>query len=212
LQKKIFYHVIGFVMVAFGIVGIIFSRLGASPIDAFNYFLYTLTPLSLGTVAVLLGLTVSLVCYLLERKKDMIYSVIFLFIIGILIDSWKFLFELLPTPLIESFYFRIPLAAFSLFVVSFGVAITMTTGLPSLPFERLLQIMNKKIHSIKWTKIIIEGTFFILAVILGTITKQLFEQVHVFTVVLVFFTGPLISMFVDIIERKKIKGEIVYAA
>jgi len=204
--------VLGFVMVAFGIVGIIFSRLGASPIDAFNYFLYTLTPLSLGTVAVLLGLSVSLLCFILERKKDMIYSVIFLFIIGILIDSWKFLFELLPNQFIDSFYVRIPLAGLSLLIVSIGVALTMTTGLPSLPFERLLQIMNKKIHSIKWTKIIIEGTFFILAVILGTITKQLFEQVHVFTVVLVIFTGPLISMFVDIIERKKIKGEIVYAA
>ena len=199
-------------MVAFGIVGIIFSKLGASPIDAFNYFLYTLTPLSLGTVAVLLGLSVSLLCFILERKKDMIYSVIFLFIIGILIDSWKFLFELFPPEFFESFYVRVPLAGLSLLIVSLGVAITMTTGLPSLPFERLLAIMNKRIHSVKWTKIIIEGTFFIFAVILGTITKQLFEQVHVFTVVLVFFTGPLISMFIDIIDRKKVKGEMIYAA
>ncbi|MDO9629566.1 MAG: hypothetical protein Q7I99_06670 [Acholeplasmataceae bacterium] len=211
MQKKVFYHVIGFVLVAFGIVGIIFSRLGASPIDAFNYFLYTLTPLSLGTVAVLLGLTVSLVCFLIEKKKDMIYSVIFLFIIGILIDSWKFLFEFIPADVLISFYFRIPLAIFSLFVVCFGVAITMTTGLPSLPFERLLYIINKKVKSIKWTKIMIEGTFFIFAVILGTITNQLFEQVHVFTVVLVMFTGPLISMFIDIINKKRIKGEITYA-
>lgn len=199
-------------MVAFGIVGIVTSKLGASPIDAFNYFLYTLTPLSLGTVAVLLGLSVSLLCYILERKRDMIYSVIFLFMIGVLIDSWKFLFELMPLEFYESFYVRIPLAIFSLLIVSFGVAITMTTGLPSLPFERLLAIMNKKINSVKWTKIIIEGTFFIFAVILGTITKQLFEQVHVFTVVLVIFTGPLISMFIDIIDRKKVKGEIIYAA
>jgi uncharacterized membrane protein YczE len=52
----------GFFLISFGIVGIIMSKLGAAPIDAFNYFMYVLTPLSLGTWAVISGLVVSTDC------------------------------------------------------------------------------------------------------------------------------------------------------
>jgi uncharacterized protein len=203
LIKKYSYHLLGFITIAFGIVGVIFSKLGAAPIDAFNYFVYLLTPLSLGTIAIITGLVISFISYLIERKKDMIVSVIFLFVVGIFIDIWKYLFELIPNEMSINFYFRIPLALISIFIISFGVAMTITSGLPSSPFERLLIIINKKIKNLKLSKILIEATFFVFAVILGLITKKLFEQVHIYTVVLVIFIGPLIEYFVNILNHRK---------
>jgi hypothetical protein len=56
------------------------------------------------------------------------------------------------------------------------------------------------------SKIMIEGTFLILAVIIRfSDTGLLFEQVHVYTVILVLGIGPLVSMFVDLINKKKEK-------
>jgi len=203
LIKKYIYQTFGFMIITFGIVGVIFSKLGAAPIDAFNYFLYRLTPLSLGTIAVITGLLISLFAYLIDRNKDMIISVIFLFIIGVFIDIWKYLYELLPNNILESYYFRVPLAIMSLFIISYGVAITITSGLPSSPFERLLLGIDKKIKNLKLSKILIEGSFFLLAIVFGLIAKELFEQVHLYTVVIVFSIGPLIEYFVKKINIRK---------
>ncbi|MDI6452066.1 hypothetical protein [Peloplasma aerotolerans] len=208
--KKIMIHLSGFMFIALGIVGVIFSRVGATPLDAFNYFVYTLTPLTLGTIAVISGLVVSTIAYLLDPKKDMLISIGFLFLVGLFIDGWKFLFEIIFPLGIDSFFIRIPLAGFSLISITFGAALTLTTGLASSPFERLLIIINRKVNNLMLSKIMMEGTFLILAVIMGLITGLLFEQVHVYTLILVLGIGPFISMFVDLINKQKRKGVEVH--
>jgi uncharacterized protein len=202
----------GFVIISIGIVGIIMSRLGAAPIDAFNYFVYTLTPYSLGTIAILTGLLAAAVAFAIEKKKDIWISVAFLFLIGLLIDLWKYLFEMIPQDILTSYYFRVPLAAFSLIIVSYGVSLTIVSGLPSSPFERLLLALTKYTKNLMLTKIAIEGTFLILAIILGILSGQLFEQVHIYTVVLTFSIGPLVSVFMKLSAQHKTKrGEMIYA-
>jgi len=212
LRKRIIVHMSGFFLISFGIVGIIMSKLGAAPIDAFNYFMYVLTPLSLGTWAIITGVFAAVVSFIIDRKKNILISVALLFMIGALIDLWKYLFELLPLSLLESYAFRVPLALFSLIIVSFGVALTLITGLPSSPFERLLLSFNRWIKNLTLTKIMIEGTFLVLAIILGLVTGELLTQVHIFTVVLTFSIGPLVSLFMRWLNQKKLtKGEIIYA-
>ncbi len=212
MSKKLTIHMSGFIIISIGIVGIIMSRLGAAPIDAFNYFVYLLTPLSLGTIAILTGLFAALLAFMIEKKKDIWISIVFLFLIGAMIDLWKYLFEMLPTELLDSFYFRIPLAVLSLIVVSYGVSLTIISGLPSSPFERLLLALTKYTKNLTLTKIAIEGTFLIFAIILGVISGHLFEQVHIYTVVLTFTIGPLVSYFIRLSTHKKTKkGEMIYA-
>jgi len=180
-------------------------------VDAFNYFVYTLTPLSLGTIVIITGLFVALLAFVLHPTKDMIISILFLFMVGLLIDGWKFLFEMLPSSFFDNLMIRISLASIGLVLIAFGVAITITTGLASSPYEKLMMELNKKIHSIQYSKMIIEGTFFTLAVIMGIYTDQLFDQVHVFTILLVLVNGPLIGLFSKIIINKIYKGEDIYA-
>lgn len=55
--KKIALHTMGFIVIALGIANILTSKLGASPIDAFNYFLHniivTILPdITIGTVII----------------------------------------------------------------------------------------------------------------------------------------------------------------
>jgi len=212
LFKKYIVHIFGFFLVAFGVVGVIYAGRGAAPVDAFNYFVWTLTPLSLGTIAVITGLTVALIAFMFDQNKSMILSILFLFSIGIFIDGWKLVYELLPLGTFDSDFVSYPFALFCIVIIAMGTSITITTGLPSSPFERLMLVLDRKVHSIQYSKMIIEGTFFLLAIILGLITKLLFEQVNVVTILLTLLNGPLVGLFSSIIMKEKNKkGVNTYA-
>ncbi|MDY0295571.1 MAG: hypothetical protein RBQ71_07175 [Acholeplasmataceae bacterium] len=205
MLKKILIQLSGFFIVAFGIVGIVFSRLGASPIDAFNYFMYTITPLSLGTLTVLSGFLVAMICFVIERKWSILFSILFLMTVGIFVDFWKFIFDGLPQVWFENYLIRIPLAAFSLLMITIGVALTITTGLIMAPYEQLMLIIDRKVHNLGLSKMMIEGTFLIFAVVLGIYTKQLWDQVFVMTLVIALVNGPLSHFFVKkIIKRREV--------
>jgi uncharacterized membrane protein YczE len=213
LLKKYVVHTLGFLLVAFGVVGVIYAGLGAAPVDAFNYFVYTLSPLSLGTVAILTGVAVAAIAFYFNRDKNMIFSVLIIFLLGVFIDGWKLIYDLLPIDLFDSYFISIPFALMSIVLISFGTSLTITTGLPCSPYERLMLVIDSRIHSIKYAKMIIEGTFLVLAIIIGILTKQLFDQVNIVTIMLTLMNGPLVGIFTNIINLKKEKkGVIVYAA
>lgn len=210
MLKKYIIHTFGFLIISLGIVGVIFAGLGATPIDAFNYFIYKIVPLSLGTIVIITGLSVSALAFFFNREKEMIISVGFIFLVGIFIDIWKLLFELLPAATFDNYFLKIPVAISSLILITFGVAITITTNLPASPYEKLMLVLDMKVNSLMWSKVIIEGTFFAFAVILGLYTGRLFEQVHIFTFALVILSGPMMSFFANQINKIKNKGDKVY--
>ena len=209
MLKKISIQLLGFFIVAFGIVGIIYSRLGAAPIDAFNYFVYTITPLSLGTLTVMSGVMVAVICFIVERKWSIVFSVLFLFTVGVFVDAWKYVFDLVPSIWFSELYIRIPLALLSLLLITFGVALTISTGLTMAPYEQLMLIIDRKVHNLGLSKMMIEGTFLLMAIALGIYTKQLWDQVFVMTIVITLVNGPLSHQFVKLI-RKNQKGEMMH--
>lgn len=204
---RLLIHIAGFAIIAFGIVGIIVSKVGATPIDAFNYFVYVLTPdvITLGTVTIATGLIVSLIVYLIDRDPSILASIAFLFVVGIFVDVWKVAYELLPATWFVSLWMRIPWALLCLVIVSFGAALTLSSGLPPSPFECLMLIIDRKVKNMQRSKMMIEGTFFMLAILFGLISQRLFEQVNVYTLVLVLTIGRMIAYFVRHIDHYKEK-------
>lgn len=224
-KKKGVLHILGFIVIALGIANILTSELGASPIDAFNYFLYnivvTIIPqvkigsmviftVTIGSVIIFTGLVVTLLAYIFNKDKNMRVSAVFLIVVGVFVDMWLFLLGFLPDAITSLIVIRILMASVGMLLCAFGVAITILTGFPASPYERLMLVIHKRIHNLSLSKIIVEGSFFVLAVILGLLTHRLFEQVHIFTVIMTFMMGILVSMFTHIIQKKFIKGEVKY--
>ncbi len=212
---KYFKHILGFILIGFGIVGIIQAKLGASPIDAFNFFLYTLLKqngiiVTLGTVIFVIGTLATILTYILTKDKSLIISFVFLLLLSLVVDGWNVLYGLLPEVLLNHIVYRIVSAILVFFIMCYGVALTMTSGLPTLPYERLLLHIDKNIHNISISKIFIDGTFFVLAIVLGLILEQLFEQVFIMTFVIAFFTGICVKQFINIINNKSKKGVVVH--
>lgn len=206
--KQLIWHSLGFIVIALGVVMIISPKLGASPLDALVYFIYRITPFSLGTIAIFVGTFATLLAYFLGSKRHILISYAGLLVLGIFVDIWKYIFELAPYLYMENLVTRMVLAVIGIFVVSFGVAMTITSGLSPLPYERILLILNKKIKNLAISKIIIESTFLVLAIIFGIYTGLIFEQINLFTVVMVFSIGPTINMFEKRIKKNQfLKGE-----
>ncbi|BCR35941.1 YczE/YyaS/YitT family protein [Mariniplasma anaerobium] len=206
-------HTLGFIVIALGISNILTSKLGASPIDAFNYFLHKIVinyipSLTLGTIIIFTGLAVTLLAFIFNKNKNMIISAIFLFVVGIFVDMWMFLLGYIPDQILSLMIFRIFLAVSGMLLCSFGVAVTILTGLPPSPYERLMLVIHEKINNLAIAKIIVEGSFFILAISLGLLTQSLFEQVNLFTIVMTFSIGPLVLLFSNMLKKKYFKGEL----
>jgi uncharacterized protein len=206
--KQILQHALGFIVIALGVVMIISPKLGAAPLDALCYFIYRVTPFSLGTVAIFVGTIATILAYFLGSKRHIVISYIGLLVLGLFVDLWKYLFEIMPNGYMDILILRILLAVVGIIVVSFGVAMTITSGLSPLPYERILLILNKKIHHLGLSKIIIESTFLVFAVIIGLWTGLILEQINIFTIVLVISIGPTINFFEKLIKKYQIsKGE-----
>ncbi len=208
---KYFKHILGFTLISFGIVGIIRARLGASPIDAFNVFLHTILAnnginVTLGTVVFVMGVFATILTYVLTKDKKLIYSFLFLLCLSVFVDGWNYLYGLIPSEILTHMAYRVTSAILVFFIMCYGVALTLLSGLPTLPYERLLLHIDKNIHNISISKIFIDGTFFIGAIVLGLILgiEHLFEQVFIMTFVIAFFTGVVVKFFI-----KKIKKGVV---
>lgn len=215
MTKKIIIHTSGFIVIALGIALIISSRLGASPIDAFNYFLYEIiNPIfayaTLGRIIIFTGLFVTALAFILNKKPDMLISAVFLFVVGLFVDFWLLIIGFIPDQYTVLLVIRIFMATFGMLFCAFGVAVTILTNLPASPYERLMLVIHKRINNLSLSKMIVEGSFFVLAVILGLLTQKLFEQVHIFTIIMTFMMGILVSIFTHILKNKFLKGEINY--
>ncbi|RJX23588.1 MAG: hypothetical protein C4537_08190 [Acholeplasma sp.] len=214
MLKKVFIHLSGFVIVALGISVILHTNVGATPIDAFNYFIVDIVSIpwfTQGIMTFVTGFTVALISYFAEKGKDVWISIIFLFVVGFFIDLWNILVDLIPTSLYSPLWIRIIIASVTIFVIAFGVSLTLISGLVTSPFERLLKTMHHKGIPLGLAKIMIEGTFLILAIILGLLTGKLLLQVNAFTIILTLSMGPLIAVFMQKITHKKEKGVMIHA-
>jgi len=205
---KYLKHTLGFTLVALGIVGIIHAKLGASPLDAFNVFLHQLLVennihVTLGTVIFVIGTLVTVFTFVLTKDKTLIVSFIFLLVLSVIVDGWNYLFGFIPASIIENLVFRISDAIISYMILCYGVALTLSTELPASPYEKLMLHIDKNIHNISISKIFIDGSFFVAAIILGWLTGHLFEQVFIMTFIIAFFTGVVVKYFLSKIQKKQ---------
>ncbi|QWB95286.1 hypothetical protein KHQ89_04775 [Mycoplasmatota bacterium] len=211
---KLFEHIIGFIILSLGIVLVIAAELGAGSMDAFNFYVNALLSehvswLTLGRVAILNGVFVIILGFILSRDKKIFISFLWIFITGMFIDFWTLIVGYIPDAFYATLIMKFVFAASGVAIIGFGVALTLDSGYPPSPFEYLLVILDKKINNIAITKIFIDVTYLILAIVLGYLYNDIFEQIGLFTIVLTFFTGVLVKHFSNQIDKYKSKKGVI---
>jgi uncharacterized membrane protein YczE len=211
---KLFEHIIGFIILSLGIVLVIAAELGAGSMDAFNYYTNALLAnhlswITLGRVAILNGVFVIFLSFILSGDKKVFISFIWIFITGTFIDFWTLIVGYIPDAFYATLVMKLIFAISGVSIIGFGVALTLDSGYPPSPFEYLLIILDKKIKNIAITKIFIDVTYLVLAIVLGYFYGDIFEQIGLFTIILTLFTGVLVKHFSNQIDKYKLKKGVV---
>lgn len=225
--KKLSWHTLGSILIGLGVQTIIYSYLGAAPLDALTYYvtriylqlfnqsnfdsLYSL----IGITSLVVGTIVTFVLVLVQRKKQLIFTWLNILLVSLTIFLWGLLFNNF-TPS-DFFILRLVYGISGIAILSIGVTLTVVSGLPAGPHEELLRLYNNKINNMFLSKLIVEGTYLVLAFIMMIISEIVidkstinFSQVGWFTIVTIILSSGLIHILTSFFtknDRKKTDQE-----
>ncbi|SDP64338.1 YczE/YyaS/YitT family protein [Halobacillus aidingensis] len=138
---KLFFYVLGILLLTLGISFTIQSDLGTSPFDALLVGLSIHVGFTVGTWEIIIALILIGCNSLLKRQKPEVLGLLTAFITGISIDMWLLLLEALHTP--ELWYSKGVYFGFGLFAIGLGTAIYLYTNFAPIPVDRLTLIIQE---------------------------------------------------------------------
>lgn len=184
LQLKILKAAFYMLITAIGIVMMMKANIGLNPWWTFTFGISQISGVSAGLVVQCLGLLFVLIAYVLGVKPG-ITTLMDMILIGFYIN----LINKIPLPIIDNFILQLLMSIIGLIIFCFGLSLTLTAGLGAGPKDSFtIAIMKKTNKNINQIKFIIEGSTFVLGVIIG-------GPFGLGTIISTLFTGQLLAMF-----------------
>lgn len=202
---------IGTAVFTLGVASLVVAGLGAGPLDAAAYFASVKFGLTQGMWTFILNGFLALLLLLFQRKPAIIFNIVMLIFIGVLIDGWIYLLEKiytisLPTTLYMTSGMApaLILAIIGFVTIGFGVSVLIHNELVLSPLDEFTVFLSGFTKKYFVAKITIDGSFLILAIILGLIgDKPLSAQINFFSFIIVFGLGVYINLLLDLYKKRK---------
>jgi|SRR5690625_273595 len=215
-------QIIGMLFYSFGVSAIVFTSLGASPIDAATYYANELIPIFDGIIPNMSGQGVWLIIFntiiaigllIFSKRYNIWINILVSISIGLIFNLGLFTYQKIfnITGVMNnssSLLLRIGIAFIGINMMSFGIAYLAYKKLYGTPFDELAIEVEKSIKKYYLSKIILDGSFLIIASILGIIYKDIFKQIGLFTIVVLAGLGPLINIYINILTKNKNRKEM----
>ena len=185
------------ILVALGSVHMIkVSQLGVQPFDILYIGLQEKFPITIGTASILIGCILVTLSLLLTKEKLKVGTILDTFCLGTFVDIFLHI-DFLATP--DSLLGQIYYLLFGTLLISFGASLTILSNLGAGPIDTFMLAIHKKLKlSVKVATTIIEVLALTLGFFLG-------GPVGVGTLLFCFLIGPLIEMFLTILNKKEVK-------
>lgn len=225
--KKGSLQVLGMILFGIGVALVVFTGAGASPLDAFaNYMMQLTGVLGQGDWTTILNVMFAIIVFLLTKNKLVFISIIISVLNGFIINFWIDILSKIFTSVDfgsnqtlflvynNSFLEYLFVFAFGILGLSFlalGIAILIVNKLYLTPYDDMSVYLETKTKKYWQAKSILDGVCLVIALILGVIINNVWNQINVFSFVVVFGLGPLIGMFIKILSKNKkvIQEELV---
>lgn len=209
------YQLIGMLFYSFGVAGIVFSSLGASPIDAATYYANELIPVfndlipnmsGQGVWLIVFNILIAIGLLIFSKRYNIWINILVSIAIGLLFNlglfSYAKLFNI--TGIMnenQSIFLRLLVSFVGINMMSFGIGYLAYNRLFGTPFDELTIEVEKTVKKYYLSKIIMDGSFLLIAFLLGIIYKDVFKQIGLFTVVVLIGLGPLINMYINLLTK-----------
>src|SRR5690554_460821 len=208
-------QILGTLIFTLGVAGLVAAGLGSGPIDAAAYFASVLLGLTQGSWTFILNGLLAITLLIATKNLKVFLNIIMLLVSSVLIDFWIGIYENIFSFVVinttinnnNGFVSGLSVAIFSFFMVAFGVSILINFKSILSPLDAFTVFVSKftKIYFI--ATILVDTKFLVIALILGFIigTSYITKLINFFSLIIVFGTGPVINMLLDL--YKKMKGE-----
>lgn len=181
-------------LLAFGIGLMRLSGFGTDPFTCMNLGVSGILGLGLGIYQMLFNIILFIPVFILDRKSFGIGALVNMLVMGYFIQFWMFLFSVLGITvegMSENLAVRVVLLVSGILVACYGVALYMFCDLGAAPYDRLGVVVETYSHGkvkFRWARV----TMDLLSIAIGFLTGSV---VGVGTIVMAFFTGPIVTFF-----------------
>ena len=191
---KLPFFILSLTLAELGIACYYTARLGTDPISVFVEGVSFHVDLTVGEISTICNIILLIMTFFLYRELIGIGTVLSTLLGGPLIDLfYGSLLKVFPTDMVlMSTRIIIIIAALIIYPIGLGGMIICDLGIGPFSFPPLY--LTKKTNiDIKYTQIITDATFFMIGVLLGGVYG-------VGTIVSVFLTGPMMEMFMKLLD------------
>lgn len=177
---------------------------GTDPYTCMNLGVSSKLGMSYGTYQMIFNIVLFIPVFILDRKSFGVGALVNMLVLGYFVEFFMFAFGAVGITiegLAGKLLIQIPVLTLGVFVVCFGIALYMFCDLGSAPYDRLGVIIEKYSHGkikFKWARICLD----IFSTIVGFLTGSV---IGIGTVIIAFFTGPIVSFFREKIIAPRIK-------
>ncbi|SDK35008.1 YczE/YyaS/YitT family protein [Sediminibacillus albus] len=184
---RLFFYIIGLVVLSFGIGLTIKADLGVGAWDAVNVGLSAITGLTVGNWVIIIGIALIALNAIIAKERPDYFALLTIFIVGMMIDFWL-LYVMVDWGRDHLFY-QAAMLVIGVLILGFGVSMYLQPKLSLNPIDGLMVSLQKRWRfSLVTAKTISEGLALVAALILG-------GPVGIGTILILLFIGPSIQYF-----------------
>lgn len=212
-----FFQIFGMAVLALGVAGVIAAGIGAGAVDAvaFGFMKLTNGVLEVGTWTFLINVVLALLLLLVTRKPKVLLTLLSVLLMGMFINLWSKMFEgIFDYQLINSniyaagqTFHAIWIALVSVVLMAIGVALLINFKSILTPYDESAVYLEGVLGKYFLAKMVLDGGFMLVGLLLGFINGKPFEQVGPISLVIVFGLGPLINLFINLFKKGKVENE-----
>lgn len=217
MTKRIIIHIFGLFFLAFGIAVIASTELGSQPLDAFNKFSSSIVSgvinreFTFGAMTFVTNATLAFIVLALKRDPKILICLLVSLILSLFIDFWVMGYQYVITNLIaNSLLFRVVINFAGIASIVLATSILILNDLILSPYDEFILYVADKAKTYRLGRLIVDGSFLIMAIILGLILNGinndklfLFTQISYFTIILIILLPILINKTTDLMKKNK---------
>lgn len=211
LSFRYILYILGLFALSMGIVLIVKSSLGTTPISSINYVVSLHTPLSLGTCTFIINMILIVLQFIILGRQttrrdtvEIMLQIPFSFLFAIFIDLSMFLMEgVHPT----SYIGAISLVLLGCFVQSIGVVLELKPAVSKMSAEAFVDYASRRFNTeFGRFKVGFDLTLISMAVILSLLLSEHVEGVREGSLIAATLTGVIVAFLnKKIITRRNLQ-------
>ncbi|MCI8535270.1 MAG: hypothetical protein HFG68_06805 [Hungatella sp.] len=204
LAMRIVLVVLANMILGLGISLLRLAGFGTDPYTCMNLGVSSKLGMSYGTYQMIFNIVLFIPVFILDKKSFGVGALVNMLVLGYFVEFFMFAFGAVGITiegLAGNLLIQIPILTLGVFVVCFGVALYMFCDLGSAPYDRLGVIIENYSHGkikFKWARVCLD----IFSTVVGFLTGSV---IGIGTVIIAFFTGPIVSFFREKVIAPRIK-------